>query len=104
MSKRKRRMDPDDRRDLILDAAVDLAKERGFLNIRRDEIAIKAGVSMGLVTRYFGTMVKLKRDVMRMAIRDEVLSILAQGIAIKDVHALKAPNDLQQRAVASLSN
>lgn len=104
MSKKKRRMKPDDRRDLILTAALKLAQEGNYTSITRDEIAYRAGVSVGLVTKYFGTMLQLKRDVMRAAIRNEVLPIIAHGVAIQDSHALKASSELRQRAVASLSS
>lgn len=104
MSKKKKRMQPDARRDLILDAAVELARVGDYTSIKREDIADRAEVSVGLVTKYFGTMVQLKRDVMRAAIRIEALSIIAHGLAVRDPHALKAPTELQQRAVASLSN
>lgn len=103
MSKNKRRLDPTVRKDLILDAALELAQDRNYTSITRDEIAERAGVSVGLVTKYFTTMPQLKRDVMRAAIRSETLAIIAHGVAIRDPHALKAPAELQQRAVASLA-
>lgn len=103
MSKKKRRLDPEVRKEQILDAALDVARVRNYTSITREEIADRAGVSVGLVTKYFSTMPQLKRDVMRAAIRVEALAIIAHGVAIRDPHALKAPADLQQRAVASLA-
>lgn len=106
MSKNKKydRMMPKARRDEILDAALALAEERSHVEITREEISERAGVSVGLITHYFGTMPKLKRDVMRAAIRTEILPIIARGIVMGDPHALKAPPELKQRALASLSS
>lgn len=104
MSKNKKRMRPNERRDMILNAALELAGSKSYTTITRDEIADHAGVAVGLVTKYFGTMPNLKRDVMRAAIRYEHLPIIAHGIAIHDPHAMKAPPALKRRAVASLSS
>ena len=102
MSKKKKRLKPDIRRGLILQAALDLAEKGNYTDITREEIAKQADVSVGLVTRYFGTMPQLKRDVMRAAIRSQLLPIVAHGLAIQDPHALKAPPELKQRAAALL--
>ena len=104
MKKKSKREDPDKRRNDILDSALKLAEENHYNDITRDAIADHAGVSVGLVTHYFGTMPKLKRDVMRAAVRIESLPVIAQGLAARDPHALKASSDLKQRALVSLCN
>ena len=100
----KSRTDPALRRDQILTVAVDQSKEIGYNNITRDNVAEGAGVSMGLVTRYFGTMCKLKRQVMRYAIKNEIAEIIAQGLANGDNHAKKAPPELKAEAATLLAN
>lgn len=97
----KTRANPELRKGHILATAVALAKEHGYHKLTRDGVAEAAGVSMGLVTRYFGTMVQLKRDVVRYAIREEVLEVIAQALALGDDHARKAPAELKERAKAS---
>lgn len=101
-----------DRRAQILGAAVNLAAKRGYQNITRDEIAAAAGVSAGLVSKYFSTMPQLKRDVIRFAVRaatkgepgvPDMLAIVAQGIALNDRQALKAPDDVRKAALAALN-
>jgi len=47
-------------------------------------------------------MKQLKRAVMRAAIVAKVPAIVAQGLAIKDSQALKAPDALKQLAAATL--
>ena len=100
----KKRQNPEARKDQILIAAVELAKEVGYNKMTRDAIAIKAGVSMGLVTHYFETMTQLRRDVVRYARNNDIPEIIAQGIANQDPHAKKAPPALKEKAIALLAN
>ena len=93
---------PDERkqqRQAILDVAVELARETGYNKITREQIADAAGVSPALVSNYLDTMPSLRRDVMRRAVTREVLAVIGQGIAARDPHALRAPEELKQRAV-----
>ena len=86
----------------VLESAAFVAQRDGFTNITRDAIAKKAGVSSGSVSHSFGTMIKLKRSVMRYAIQNELLEIIAEGLGIKDKTAMKIGSELKQRALATL--
>lgn len=97
------RLEPAVRKDQILAAAVELAKLRGYGSVTRDGIAAHAGCSTGLVTKYFSTMTQLKRSIMRVAVKNHILSIIAQGLAAQDPHARKAPEDVKQKALATLA-
>lgn len=99
----KTRANPTLRKAHILAAAVAMAKDTGYHKLTRDAVAESAGVSMGLVTRYFGTMNQLRRDVIRYAIRHNIPEIIAQGLANADDHAKKAPDELKARAKAILT-
>jgi DNA-binding transcriptional regulator YbjK len=94
----KSRANPGLRKAHILAVAVDMSKDIGYQKITRDAVAEAAGVSMGLVTRYFGTMVQLRRDIMRYAVREGVLEIIGQGLAAGDDHAKKAAPELRAKA------
>lgn len=98
----KSRANPELRKDQILSVAVDLARKVGCHKLTRDEIAHRAGVSMGLVSRYFGTMKQLRRSVMRSAITQEIPEIVAKGLANNDPHARKAPAELKLLAANTL--
>lgn len=100
----KKRMAPDERKETILTAAVSVAKTNGYNKMTRDDIARHAGVSTGLVTFYFSTMTQLRRAVIRSAITNEVLEVVAQGLAIGDDQAKKAPDELKKRATDFLIN
>lgn len=98
----KRTPDPEQRRAALLDAAIAEARKVGYTNLSRGAIADRVGVSTNLVSHYFGTMAKLERDVIRKAIRDEDVTIIAQGLASRDRRFYRIPDDLKQRAIASI--
>jgi AcrR family transcriptional regulator len=86
----------------ILAAAVTAAETYGYTRFTLQQVATIAGVDKSLPIHYFGTMVKLRRKVMRAAIKRECLAVIAQGLALRDPHAQKAPDELRQRALQSL--
>lgn len=98
------RVDPAMRKAQILFHAAELAKEIGYHNMSRENIAEAAGVSVGLITKYFGNMVKLRRAVIRYAINRQIPEIIAQGIINKDRFASKAPDDLKEKAAKIIIN
>lgn len=95
------RLKPEDRKADILTVALRLAERDGYRNMTRDNIALAAGVSMGLINHHFGTMTKLKRTIMRAAIEKEILPIIAEGVVLKDKTALKVPDELKKRALTN---
>ena len=96
---KSRVVDPVMRRDQILNVAIELAKKSGYNNITRNDVADNAGVSMSLINRYFKTMPQLRRAVIRAAVANEVLEIIAQGLVNKDARARKASDELKSRAL-----
>lgn len=100
----KRRAPAALRKEQLLDVAIELAVEDNYAKITRDLVAEKAGVSMGLVTKYFGTMNQLKKEVMRAAVKRGIASIIAQGLANGDERAKKAPAELKAEAATLIAN
>lgn len=99
----KSRANPSLRRDHILNVAIEMAKVKGYSKITRDEVADSAGVSTGLVTRYFGTMLQLKNKVVVHAIKNELLEIVAQCIVNHHPKAKSISSKLRAKAMASYS-
>ena len=97
------RLNPEDRHALILDAALRMSRHYGYQKVTRADIASAAKCSEALVSQYFGTMVQVRRAVVRASIKQRDLQILAQALAAKDAHALKAPEELKRAAVATLA-
>lgn len=90
---------PKDRKASVLNAAIEHAKEIGYLQITREGVAQRAGCSSALVSNYWGTMPQLRRAVMRAAITKREFKIILQGLAVDDPQALKAPIELQKAAL-----
>lgn len=87
----------------ILAAAVEVAKVHGYTHLTREQVAARIGVAPSLVPHYMGTMQSLRRKIMREAVRLECLPVIAQGLAVRDPHALAAPEDLRKRAARHLA-
>ena len=91
------------RHDEILAAAVRVSITVGYNRITRDDIALAAGCSPALVSEIFGTMTCMRRAMQRAAVANHVLPVIAQGLALRDPHALRAPAELRAAAAASLA-
>jgi AcrR family transcriptional regulator len=96
------KLDARERIAQILRAALEIAATKGYNRITRDDIASRANIPPTLIPYHMGTMTELRRHIMREAIRAECLPVIAQGLAIRDRHALKAPEELRRRALQSL--
>jgi AcrR family transcriptional regulator len=96
------RQDPADRKASILAAAVRISHSYGYHRITRANVAGAAQCSEALVSSYFGTMTQLRRAVLRTAIAQRDLVIVAQALAAKDPHVMKASQELRQTAALSI--
>lgn len=94
---------PQERKASILSCAMKVAETHGYHQMTREQVARAADVSPALVSHYLGTMVEMRRTVMRAACASRNLPIIAQGLALKDKHALKLPPDVRAAAGASLA-
>lgn len=97
------RMTPTDRKAAILESAIAAAQKNGFAQLRLAHIADHAQCSNALVVSHYGTMVQMRRAVMRAAVKRELLHIIAEGIATRDPVAMKATPELQRKALATLA-
>ncbi len=62
---RWRRLEPDQRREQILDCAITLFGERPYAEVSTTDIAREAGVARGLINHYFGSKRGLYLEVVR---------------------------------------
>jgi AcrR family transcriptional regulator len=78
---RRRRLEPDARREQILSCAVRLFGEHPYEEVSAGDIAQAAGVARGLVNHYFGTKKDLYLEVVRtlVTIPDVVLNAVPDG-------------------------
>lgn len=103
MTQPRCRLDADIRKQQIIDAAMLEALERGFARLTCAGIARRAGVSPGLVAHYLGRETDIRRVVMRTAIKRDELKILAQGLAVGDPTARRAPPEKKAQAAQFIS-
>lgn len=88
---RWRRLEPDARREQILDCAVRLFGERPYASVSTTEIAAQAGVARGLLNHYFGTK------------RDLYLQVVRRMVTLPDAaDVLPSGGSLASRAEASV--
>lgn len=99
---------PGVRDERVLSAAMRLAVRDGLTAVTRAAVAREAGVSTGTVSNYGAPVLterladpmgQLRDDVMRRAVRDDVVSIVRAGLAAGHPVALDAPADLRARAM-----
>lgn len=103
MSKAYTRLDPTERKEQILAAAVRLALATSCRDLTRDAVAFEAGVSCGLVNTYFPRVAELREEVMRVAVRERHVGIVAQGLAEGSEIARSAPAALRSEAAQTLA-
>ena len=89
-------------RDTILSAAVRVAVVRGYRHMTRAEVAAEAQCSEAQVSAILGTMTALRRACMGAAIANEVLPVIAQGLAAGDARARGAPLRLREAAAQAI--
>lgn len=91
-----------DRKNQLLDAALTIARKRGYTKVTREAIAEAVGCVPATVSNHLGTTPNMKRGIMRAAVAKGVIEVIAQGLADGNPHAKKAPHELKEKAVAHL--
>ena len=88
---RRRRLEPDARREQIVEHAIRIFGERPYTDVSMTDIAEEAGVARGLVNHYFG----VKRDL--------YLEVVRRMVQLPPVeHAVPATGPLHQRVQRSV--
>ncbi len=86
----------------IIDAAYQIADEKGFTHVMRDDVATRAGVASGSVNYYYSNMDSLRSAVMLRAVEEENVHIIAIGLAARHPVAMSAPEGLRRAALETL--
>lgn len=97
-----KRLPPAERKAQLLAHALALSERGDYRRVTRKDVAARAGIAESLVSYYLGTMVEMRRAIMRAAVSRECVAVVAQGLAAKDRYAQRAPAGLRAAAVASL--
>ena len=99
---KNKRLKPDVRKAEILAAAIIVAELKGYTSITRDDIAAAVGISGPGVLYHFKTMTQFRGALMRYAVKQKRLRVIAQGLVLQDPHACRASNELQRQAKDSI--
>ena len=84
-SLRRRRLEPDARREQILQCAIRLFGERPYAAVSTIDIAREAGIARGLLNHYFGTKRDLYLAVVRqMVLPEEVDLVVPDGATLEE--------------------
>lgn len=95
------RLEPKERRERILQAAMIQAERTGYRVITSKQVADAAGLkSHGLINHYFGSIDGLRHAIIQRAITDENLEIIIQGLVTRDNAVLGIPVELKRRALS----
>lgn len=89
-----------ERAEHLLDVALKLAAADGLQALTRERIATAAGVSPALVSARLGTMDAMRRSVMRRAVQQRVVRVVAEGLVAGDKHAQRADQALRAACAA----
>lgn len=92
----------------VLQAAIPLAAQNGFQNVRRQDLARALDVADGTISNMFSTMPKLRRAIVGECIslgadNPDAMRVLAQALAIRDSRAAAAPQHLKDAAAKLLT-
>ena len=93
-----RRANPAVRRDQIIKAGLYVAQQKPYNTMKYGEVAEQAGVARTLISHYFIRESDLITEVLKLAIEQEVLSVVKLGMLLGHPVILTAPLALQERA------
>lgn len=91
-------MTPHERTTSLLTTALAVASRTGWRTLTRESIAAAAGVSPALVSARLGTADAIRRSVMRAAVRQRCVPVVAEGLAARHPAALRADAELRAAA------
>lgn len=90
------------RKNKIIVTAMEHARAHSYLTLKRTEVAEAAGVAVSLVSHHFGDIAGLRDEVMRRAVAESDLVIIAQGLTNRDPIAIDAPEPIKRAALSAL--
>jgi len=97
-------MDPKKRKDQLIRAGLQVAEQSHYTTLESKRVARLCGVSYATLFRYFPSMDRYRKAVLRRAIKDANLTIVAQAMAQLDPMVRKAPPYLLNSAVERLKS
>lgn len=73
----------------LLEVAINLATDHGYLNVSRDQIATAANVAQGSVTNHLGSIRQIRKAIVSHAVRVNNQRIIAQAAINNDPYVTR---------------
>jgi len=74
----------DNQRDNLLRSALACCEQGHILTVRREDIAVQAGVQPSLVNYYFGTMASARQEIVEYAVSKKHLRVMQQALTLPE--------------------
>jgi len=87
----------------ILGAAVTIARRNGLFKFSRIDVAEEAEVGESTVSYHFGTMKDLRTAIVQYAVKNEILSILADARASRESVGVPMSEELRNKVAAHIA-
>lgn len=104
--KQKERFTPDQRKAMILKAAVEVVQAKGWDGLTRDAVSLQAKIAVGTINYSFKTMDNLRDAVVQYAIDhhedDAMLPFIVKALAAGNDVACNAPKAVKSAALKLL--
>ena len=97
------RKKPEERKKELLQNAIELSIEHGYIYITREMLANYSDVSEALINNYFGTIDNLKSEIVLEAIKEEIPQIILQALVLNDPLATRITPKIRKKAARYLS-
>lgn len=93
-----RALNPPSTRSELISVGVGLAKDVGLTKLTRALVGDESGKAHGTVSHHFGQFQNFKDELIKWAVENEDLILIAQGLKDDNRYALQADATLQERA------
>lgn len=98
------RMNPLARKEQILNTAINLSLENGYRQLTRRSIANRMQCASALINHYFNGIEELKKIVLKTAIEQEIIPIIADNYIGWGRETAELPQHLKEKVIRYLTN
>lgn len=98
------RKNPGDRRREILNFGIKIAKKCGYKKITMQKVSKKLGISPPLMHHYFNNVEELKNEIIKEALENGIVEIIAQLMVFKDARVNNISDTTKKQAIDFISS
>lgn len=98
------RMNPLERKEQILNTAINLCLEKGYRQLTRRAVANRMQCASALINHYYKDIENLRTIVLKTAIEKEIIPILAENLAAWGKETIELSTELKEKVIRYLTN